>query len=250
MKIAIAGSTGAVGRHVVDSADQAGHEVIGLSRGDGVDLVSGSGLADALRGAEVIVDVANAGTAEEQPATEFFTAEAANLQRFGAEAGVEHIVTLSIVGVERAPVGYYAAKLEHERVAQEGPVPSTLQRSTQFHELPAQLLAMGREDSRAQVFDLHVRSIAARSVGAALVGVAEGGPQVRAQDLGGPQEANLVDLARAFVARRGEQIEVVADTESMAGVPKDALLPGPEARIEGPTFEQWLASEDAAALPL
>jgi uncharacterized protein YbjT (DUF2867 family) len=178
------------------------------------------------------------------------TAASGTLQRVGAEQGVGHLVTLSIVGIDRAPVGYYAAKLAHERAAGAGPVPSTIQRVTQFHEFPAQLVARSRDGSRASVFDLRVQTVAARTVAEVLLEVTERGPAGRAADLAGPEQADLVELARRFVAQRGQQIEVVADSESFPGVPRNALLPGHEARIAGPRFEEWLASDDAAALTL
>ena len=104
-------------------------------------------------------------------------------------------------------------------------------------------------DSQAHVLDIRpVQTVAARTVGQALLDVAEAVPSGRAPDLAGPQEANLVDLARAFVERRSEAITVHPDADSVAGIPPRALLPGNGARIQGPTFEEWLASDDAAAL--
>lgn len=250
MRIAIAGATGTVGRHVMESAQRRGHDAVALSRSHGVDVVSGEGLSAAMADAEVVIDVLNAGSFEEGPATEFFTAAAGNLQHIGAEQGVRHVVTLSIVGIDRAPVGYYAAKLAQERTAANGPVASTIQRATQFHEFPAQLLAATRDGSQASVFDLRVQTVAARTVAEVLVAVAEQAPTGRATELAGPEEANLVELARAFVAQRGETIDVVADSDSFAGVPSDALLPADDAHISGPAFQTWLRSDDAAALTL
>jgi hypothetical protein len=122
-------------------------------------------------------------------------------------------------------------------------------RATQFHELPAQLVAITRHDSQAQVLDMRpVQTVAARTVGEVLVEVAEAAPAGRAPDLAGPQQADLVDLARAFVARQGQAITVIPDADSVAGIPSGALLPENGARIQGPTFTEWLASDDAAAL--
>ena len=198
---------------------------------------------------DAVIDVTHPDTIEQGAATEFWTDVAGSLQRTGAEQGVEHIVTLSIVGIDKTSFGYYTAKLEHERAAASGPVPNTVMRATQFHELPAQLIAITRHDSQAHVLDMQpVQTIAARTVGEALLEVAEAVPSGRAPDLAGPQEANLVDLARAFVERRSEAITVHPDADSVAGIPPRALLPGNGARIQGPTFEEWLASDDAAAL--
>jgi uncharacterized protein YbjT (DUF2867 family) len=248
VRIAVAGGTGLVGRHVVAGARRNGHEPVVLSRSRGVDLRSGVGLAPALDGVEAIVDVTNAGTTEEEAASGFFIDVARTLQRVAADRGVKHIVTLSIVGIEKVPFGYYAAKLEHERAAASGSVPSTVLRATQFHEFPAQWIALTRRDSQASVLDLRVQTVAARTVGRVLVELAEGAPVGRAPDLAGPEEADLVTLARAFVERRGLGITVHPDAESVAGMPPRALLPEGGARIEGPTFDDWLEGEDAAAL--
>jgi uncharacterized protein YbjT (DUF2867 family) len=249
MRIAVAGGTGTVGRHVVAHARETGHEAVVLSPSSGVDVRSGEGLAGALKGADVVIDVTNPKTIEQGPTTEFWTEVASALQRTGAEQGVGHIVTLSIVGIDKTSFGYYAAKLEHERAAARGPVPSTVMRATQLHELAAQLIAITRQDSQAYVLDLRpIQPVAACTVGEVLVELAEAAPGGRAPDLAGPQQADLVDLAREFVELRGEAITVHPDADSVAGIPSRALLPGTGARIQGPTFEEWLAGDDAAAL--
>ena len=248
MKLAIAGGTGLVGTHVVATAQAHGHEVVVLSRSAGVDVVSGDGLADALTGVHTIVDVTNSGSQEEQPATDFFVAAAGNLQRHGAGCGVDHIVTLSIVGIDELPFGYYAAKLAHERVAAAGPTPATILRATQFHEFPAQMIGWTVDNGVARLPDLTVQTIAARTVAEVLVELAAARPAERAADLAGPDERRLIELARAFVERRGAEIVVEPDDE--AGVPPRALIPGAGARIEPPSFDEWLDGEDAAALAL
>lgn len=250
MRIAVAGGTGLIGRHVVDHAERRGHDVVVLSRSRGVDVRTGDGLADALRGVEAVIDVTNPGTTEEGPTTAFFTDVAESLQRVGAEQGVRHAVTLSIVGIDRVPGGYYAAKLAHERAAAGGAVSSTILRATQFHEFAGQAVAWSRDGSHAHVPDLRVQTVAARTVAGILVELSEQPPAGRARDLAGPDQAQLVTLARRLVAQRGERIDVQVDTDGTAAVPAHALLPDGDARVEGPTFEQWLHGPDAAALAL
>jgi uncharacterized protein YbjT (DUF2867 family) len=245
MKLAIAGGTGLVGRHVVASARGQGHEVVVLSRSVGVDVVSGSGLGDALTGVQTIVDVTNSPSQDEQLATDFFVAAAGSLQHAGAASGVEHIVTLSIVGIDEIPFGYYAAKLAHERAAGAGPVPATILRATQFHEFPAQMIGWTAEDGVARLPDL---TVAARTVAEVLVELAAARPTGRAADLAGPDQRRLVELARTFVERRGSRIDVEPDDRP--GSPPRALLPGAGARIEPPSFDAWLDTDDAAALAL
>jgi uncharacterized protein YbjT (DUF2867 family) len=250
MRIAIAGGTGLVGSHIVDAARQRGHEPIVLGRSHGIDVVAGDGLHSSLASVDVVIDVMNAESFEEGPATEFFTTAAGNLQRAAGEQGIGHIVTLSIVGIDGTSFGYYKAKLAQGRAAVDGPVPSTIQRATQFHEFPAQMLAAMRDGDHASMFDVRVQTVAARTVADALLAVAEQPPAGRVPDLAGPQPGSLVDLARAFAARHAPSIEITADTETMSGLAQDELLPTADARLEGPTFEQWLTSDDAAALAL
>src|SRR4051812_11434458 len=144
MRIAVAGATGRVGRHVMDVIAERGHEAVPMSRATGVDVISGEGLDDALTGVDVIIDVATGPSPEEEPATAFFTTAARNLQAAGEKAGVRRIVVVSIVGIEKLPGGYNVAKLEHERAMREGPVPVRILRATQFHEFVEQLMQWGR----------------------------------------------------------------------------------------------------------
>jgi uncharacterized protein YbjT (DUF2867 family) len=191
----------------------------------------------------VNIDATNAGTIEQAPATEFFTTSTGNLQRVGAERGVRHLVVLSIVGIDRVPTGYYAAKLAHERAALAGPVPATVLRATQFHEFAAQMIAWNRNGDVSRIPNLRVQPVAARTVGRVLAELATAPPQERAPDLAGPEQADLVTLARGLADHLRLSIEVQA---SEPGNPVGALIPDDDARIEGPTFEQWLASDDAA----
>ena len=144
-KIAVAGATGRVGRHAVEILEQRGHQVVPISRSVGVDLITGEGLADALEGVTAVIDAATGPSPEQEPATEFFTTAAGNLQRFGEEAGVERIVVVSIIGVDRSTAGYGAAKQAHEQATLAGPIPARILRAAQFHELVPQLVDWGRQ---------------------------------------------------------------------------------------------------------
>jgi uncharacterized protein YbjT (DUF2867 family) len=248
MRIAVCGGTGTIGRHVVDSINEAGHESVVLSRSTGVDVRTRVGLTDALRGVDAVIDVANPDTIEEGPAADFFVSVARSLQKMGTKLGVGHIVTLSIVGVDKTTFGYYLAKLAQEKAAAEGPVPYTIMRATQMFELPAQLIHITRHDTEARVFDVETQPVAARTTGEVLVELAQRPAVGRAPDLAGPEQENLVNMGRAFADRYLHSLTVVPDTQIMAGVPPRALLPDRDARIEGPSFETWLASQDAASL--
>lgn len=251
MRIAVVGASGTVGGHVVDAGRAHGHDMVRISRRDGVDASNATELAAALDRVEAVIDACNAPTIEEQPATEFFTTIAGNVQRAGTEAGVDRVVTLSIVGIDDADFGYYRAKVAHEQAAGSGPLRSTIVRATQLHELPAQLIAMTQDnDGHAVVFDVLSQTVAASAVGAELIRTAEDdAPEERAPDLTGPPPpANLADLARAFLQRRGSQLEIVPDADVMAGIAERGLLPDATALIIGPTYAEWLDSPDAAAM--
>src|SRR4051794_28973559 len=140
MRVAVAGGTGVVGRHVVDALLGAGHTPVTLSRGRGVNLVTGLGLDEAVDGAAAVIDVSNIVTTSRAKSRRFFETATTNLLNAGCRAGVSHHVVLSIVGVDRVKFGYYEGKLRQEELALAGPVPATVLRSTQFHEFPGQIL--------------------------------------------------------------------------------------------------------------
>ncbi len=247
-RIAVAGATGRVGRHVVDVLEARGHDVVAMSRSRGVDLITGEGLAAALDGVTSIIDVATGPSPEEQAATEFFTTAARNLQAAGDRAGVERIVVVSIIGIDRLTAGYNVAKLAHEQASLAGPVPARILRAAQFHEFVAQLMDWGRHNGVTRVPQMRTQLVAARTVAEALADLAVGpgpaSPDAPIPEIAGPREESLVEMAKLLAARRGDsaQVEGVLDP---ANPDRDlyangALLPGPEATLAGPTFEEWL----------
>jgi uncharacterized protein YbjT (DUF2867 family) len=251
MRIAVAGATGAVGRYVVAAARQRGHEVVSISRRLGVDVRTGSGLPEALQGVEVIIDTTNAGTTKRAEATAFFTEVAGQLQAIGAAQGVSRLVVLSIVGLERVPgFGYYEAKLAQEAAFVAGPLPVSLVRATQFHEFPAQVLSRVGLGPLALVPIMRIQPVAARAVGEALVGIAAE-PTATTVEIAGPEEKDLVSLARAIVRKRRTRTMVVPlPVPGRAGkaMRTGGQLPSPGAHIIGPRFAEWLEGEDLASL--
>ncbi len=165
MKIAVAGGTGVVGRHVVQAAKAAGHEPVVLSRTAGVDLLDENKVAAALSGADVVIDVANAPTLSEKKATAFFTEVDERLSRLGAQAGASRFLVLSIVGIDRVSWTYYRAKVAQEQVARNGPLPATIVRATQFHEFPEQVLDRAHLGPLAVVPVMAIQPIAAAERG-------------------------------------------------------------------------------------
>jgi uncharacterized protein YbjT (DUF2867 family) len=251
-KIAVAGATGRVGRHTVEVLEAAGHDVVPMSRSTGVDVVTGEGLSEALTGVDCIVDAASWPSNEQGPATEFFLAASRNLQEEGERAGVQRIVVVSIIGADRASAGYIASKVPHERAMQAGPIPVRILRAAQFHEFVPLFLEWGRQGDVIYVPQMRTQLVAARTVAEALAELANESalaPETSAAtipEIAGPREENLVDVARLLVARRGDSVRVEAvsdpDDPEQALYASGALLPGPDAVLAGPTFEQWLDS--------
>ncbi|WP_448003428.1 SDR family oxidoreductase [Agromyces bauzanensis] len=243
MRIAVAGGTGTVGRHAVDVARERGHEVVVLARSNGIDLVSGVGLDDALRGVDVVIDTSNLSSMSAK-ATEFFTTVTRNLQAAERAAGVRHHVCLSIVGVDRAPYGYYAAKLAQERAVEAGEVPWTIQRTTQFHEFAGQMLKGLTVAGVHFAPRMRTRPVAAREVGERLVALAEGAPAGHATDFAGPRLERLEDMIRALAHAtgvRGPVIPISLPLKQFAAMKRGAILPGPDATLGRQTFDEWVA---------
>ena len=245
-KIVVAGATGVVGRHVVTQARAAGHDVVPLSRSSGQDVVTGAGLAAAMAGADVVIDVTSVVTTSARTSVAFFRAATENLLAAEQAAGVGYHVALSIVGIDGETSGYYAGKVEQEQLVASGPVPWTVLRATQFHEFAPQMVARTSVGPLVAVPAMRTATVAAAEVGAALVALAEGAPRGRATDLGGPEEAELADLVRQWLAATGQRKWVLrVPMPGAAGrrMRDGTLIPGPGADRGRQTFAQWLDSE-------
>lgn len=247
MRIAVAGGTGVVGRHVVDIAVDQGHEVVTLARSAGVDLVTGAGLAARLDGVDVVIDVTGTREQKRAAAEDFFGGVTARLLSAEVDADVRHHVTLSIVGVDDVDTGYYAGKRRQEQVVTSGPVPWTLLRATQFHEFAEQALGFVRLGPVSLVPKMRTQPIAAQEVAQALVALALGAPAGRAADLAGPEQHDLVVLARRVAAvrraggRRQRVVPVGLPGSGGRAMREGALLPSSDGPRGRQTFDQWLA---------
>lgn len=249
MKIAVAGATGRVGKHVVDVVREQGHSVVAISRATGVDLITGAGLDEALTGVECVIDTATGPSPEAGPATEFFVTATRNLQAAASKAGVERIVVVSIIGIDGLTGGYNVAKLAHEKEMQAGPVPALILRASQFFEFIPQMMDWSRQGDTVYMSDTPVQPIAARAVAEGLVALAvdpswAGGSPIF--EIAGPQPESLADLAAQYAAKHDDPVRIVPatnpndpDSEAYAS---GVLLPGPDARLAGPTFTTWLNS--------
>jgi uncharacterized protein YbjT (DUF2867 family) len=239
MKIAVAGSTGLIGGQVSSLAQAAGHDVVGIAREHGFDLLAPVGLAQALDGVDVVVDVTQSPSLDEAEATSFFETVAGNLARASDAARVRRTVLLSIVGADKSPdYGYYVAKVAQEhatRAAAPGPV---VLRATQFHEFAGQMLGWNRDGDIARIIDVPLQPVASAEIARLLLELATDGSAADTE-LAGPRVEQLVDQVRRLVARQGDDItvEAIAGPASMAA---GSMLPGPSAIIRGPRWEDWL----------
>jgi uncharacterized protein YbjT (DUF2867 family) len=250
VRIAVIGATGMAGHHVVDEVQRRGHEVVACSRSTGQDVVTGAGLGEALEGTDVVVDVSNVNTIRRSTAMAFFAPAARTVRGAARDAGVSHVVVLSIVGIERMrALGYYDAKCTQERFALTGDVPATVVRATQFHELVEVVAQRARVGPVRFIPAMRVQTVAARAVAAVLVDVALGPPwRGTRPDVGGPGPvATMPELARAVLARLGSRSAVVdLPLPPAASRPNrdGALLPAPDATLVGPSFVEWLDGPD------
>jgi uncharacterized protein YbjT (DUF2867 family) len=245
MRIAVAGATGRIGQLTVAALDKAGQQTVPLSRATGVDAYTGSGLADALRGADALIDVINNPSQDKAEIVDFFGTTTANLLAAEERAGVRHHVLLSIVGLDLGQrVPHYAGKREQERLVGGGPVPWSIVRATQFHDFAAMVAGWAERDGSATIAPLLVQPIAQADVAAALADVATSTPLGRRLDIAGPETQDLVDMARRTFAARGQGIRLVptwrgAFGPDMAG---EVLLPGEGAKLGPTTFDAWLVA--------
>jgi uncharacterized protein YbjT (DUF2867 family) len=243
MRIAVAGGTGLAGSQVVDELRAHGHEPVVLSRGQGVDLRTGVGLDEALRGADAIIDAVNVVTTSRAKSAAFFTATTQHLLDGARRAGVGHYVVLSIVGIDRVDFGYYEGKRRQEELALTSDVPATVLRATQFHDFPEQLLTRS-PGPVALVPQMTSQTVDTGEVAAELVRLAVGPPQGLVE-LAGPEVHSVPDLARRVARATGvRKLVVGVPLPGAAGraMRNGGLLPttdGPRGTVR---FEDWLAT--------
>ncbi|MGH9163737.1 MAG: SDR family oxidoreductase [Vicinamibacteraceae bacterium] len=250
-KIAVVGATGRVGKQTVGILTERGYDVVEISRSQGVDVVTGEGLATALVGVDVIVDAASNPTPDQAEATGFFTASAENLQREGARAGVRQIVVVSIIGIDNFAGGYYAAKIEQERVHRAGPVPIKILRAAQCHEFLGIFIEWCTQGDVAYLPKMRTQPVAARAVAEVLADLAVDEQPLDKPwvEIAGPQAETLADVAAALAAKRGYPAkieEVSADDPDQRLAATGALLPSAGAILAGPTYAEWLETQFAS----
>src|SRR3712207_6329458 len=246
MRVAVVGSTGRIGRLTVEALERRGHETVGISRSQGVDVHSGEGLATALKGVDAVVDACSCAATDRDEAVAFFRRLPRNLPQAERETGVPHHVLLSVAGLRRVTGNaHYAGKRAQEELVERGPVPWSIVRATHFHDFAGMVTSWTGRDGSATIAPLLVQPVAPADVADVLAEDAVGQPRGRCQDLAGPEPHDLVDLARRTRAARGTSIRLIPTWSGVFGpeMAGDVLLPEPDARIAPTTFDDWLAAE-------
>jgi uncharacterized protein YbjT (DUF2867 family) len=241
MKLTVIG-TGLIGSQVFRKLTAAGHEVVPASLHTGVDLLSGKGLARALEGAEVAVNLSNSPTFDDA-SLDFFRASMTNLLAAGEKAGVRHQVVLSIVGVDRVPeLVYYRAKALQEELLRRGPTPWSIVRATQFFEFMDAVVSWTADETTVRLPSVHLQPIAAADVVDAVVDVALGTPLNGIRNVAGPDVFALDELGRVTLAAHHDRRTVVTDDSAglFAAVSGDVLIAGPDARVAATHYRDWI----------
>ncbi|MCP9274812.1 SDR family oxidoreductase [Mycolicibacterium arenosum] len=244
MKVTVVGATGQIGTQLVPLLTRTGHRVVAASRASGVDAAIGTGLGEALRDADVLVDVLNAPSTEDDAALSFFTGTSANLSGAARAAGVQHYVLLSIVGVGELPGGYMRGKLVQEQTVAASGVPYTVVRATQFHQLTDAIAGSLIVDGEVRVPDAMIEPIASADVVSVLARLAGEPAADGVLEVGGPERMSFADMAAAVLASRGEELPIVVDPDATYfGIPirRDSLVTGPDAEHGATSLREHLA---------
>jgi len=251
MKVVVIGGSGLIGSKVVNKLRKLGHEVIAASPSSGVNTLTGEGLADAMAGAQVVVDVSNSPCFEDRAVLAFFETSGRNLLAAEAAAGVKHHVALSVVGTDRLPdSGYFRAKVAQETLIKASRTPYTILRSTQFFEFLNGIVQSAAEGQTIRLSPALVQPVVSDDVADALVDVALAPPVNGTVELAGPERIGLDKLVGQYLSAQQDARRVVADVHARyfgAELNDQSLTPGENARI-GPTrFEAWLSRSRAHA---
>jgi uncharacterized protein YbjT (DUF2867 family) len=245
MKIVVIGGSGLIGTKLVKNLRQLGHEVVAASPSSGVNTITGEGLATALTGAQVVVDVANSPSWEDKAVLDFFETSGRNLLAAEAAAGVGHHIALSVVGTERLLAsGYFRAKMAQETLIKASPVPYTIVRATQFFEFVGGIAQSATDGQTVRLSPALTQPIVSDDVADALAEVTLGAPVNGTVELAGPEPIRLDELVRQFLSAHRDTRKVTTDVHALyfgIELNDQSLTPGNNPRI-GPTrFEDWLS---------
>jgi uncharacterized protein YbjT (DUF2867 family) len=245
MKIVVIGGSGLIGTKLVNRLRPQGHDVIAASPASGVNTITREGLAEALLGAQVVVDVANSPSFEDKAVLEFFETSGRNLLAAEAAAGVGHHVALSVVGTDRLPEsGYLRAKLAQENLIKASGIPYTILRSTQFFEFVNGIAQSATDGQTVRLSPALLQPIVSDDVAAVLADLTLGAPVNGTVEVAGPEQISLDDLVRRFLSAKQDARQVVADVHARyfgTELNDQSLTPGKNPRLGTTRFEDWLS---------
>jgi uncharacterized protein YbjT (DUF2867 family) len=245
MKIVVIGGSGLIGSKLVNQLRQSGHEALAASPNSGVNTITGEGLAEALKGASVVVDVSNSPSWEDDAVMKFFETSTRNLLTSEAAAGVRHHVALSVVGTDRMlESGYFRAKIAQENLIKASSIPYSIVRATQFFEFMKGIADLSTEGGKIRLPHVFIQPMASEDVASAVGRVAVGPPVNGTVEVGGPEQFRLDELIRKFLAARKDPREVITDPQARyygVTVSDNTLVPDQGARLGEMRFEAWLS---------
>src|SRR5262245_53130206 len=251
MKIVVIGGTGLIGSKVVTKLREHGQEVVAASPSSGVNSLTGEGLAEAMKGASVVVDVSNAPSWEDAAVMNFFETATRNLLKYGEAAGVKHFVALSVVGTDRLLESrYFRAKTAQEKLIKGSPFPYSIVQATQFFEFVKQLADISFDGKKVRLPDALFQPMAADDVASAVGRIAVGPPLNGTVEIGGPETFRIDELVRRRLAPLNDSREVIADPNALysgAKLDERTLVPGKDARLGATSFETWLTQSAGKA---
>ncbi|HEY4049455.1 MAG TPA: SDR family oxidoreductase [Acidobacteriaceae bacterium] len=251
MKIVVIGGSGLIGSKLVTKLHEHGHEAIAASPNSGVNTLTGQGLAEALKGASVVVDVSNSPSWEDAAVMNFFETSTRNLLACEAAAGVGHHVALSVVGTERlSESGYFRAKIAQEKLIKGSTVPYSIVHATQFFEFLKGLADISLVDGNVHLPPVLFQPMAADDVATGVGRIAVGPPVNGTVEIAGPEQFRLDELVRRQLSALKDPREVIADPNALysgAKLSERTLVPGNDARLGKTRFETWLAQSAATA---
>src|SRR2546426_4618394 len=244
MKIVVMGGSGLIGSKLVTKLREHEHEAVAASPNSGVNTLTGEGLAEALRGASVVVDVSNSPSWEDSAVMKFFETSTRNLLAHEAAAGVGHHVALSVVGTDRLlESGFFRAKLAQEGLIKASSIPYSIVRATQFFEFVKQIADFSTVGNQVRLPPALFQPMAADDVARAMARIAMSSPVNGTVEIGGPEQFRLDELARRDLAARKDPREVISDPRGSyygIAVSERTLVPNDDARLGETRFEDWL----------
>jgi uncharacterized protein YbjT (DUF2867 family) len=251
MKIVVIGGKGRIGSKIVDMLDQRGHDVVAADLITGVDTLTGEGIADALDGADVVIDVSDSPSYEDAAVLEFFRTSAGNILAVERAAGVGHHVALSVVGADRLPdSGYLRAKLAQEQLIEDSSIPYSIVRATQFFEFVERIADAATDGDTVRLPSARIQPIAADEVARAVGRIAVGAPVNGIVEVAGPDPFRFDELIRRGLSARNDPRHVVADPDARyfgTKLADGSLLPGDHAQHGETRFDDWLGARASAS---